>query len=84
MRFNECLCIFSMVSLVLGDFNQSKNYVDCNNLNLGQYICDPPIIDDKSQQPIGCNENGKAKSKSQVRYSIYCTKPTVFTLHCIF
>ncbi|XP_065559128.1 TM2 domain-containing protein CG10795-like [Artemia franciscana] len=73
MWFNECLCLFPMVSLVLGDFNQSKNYVDCNNLNLGQYICDPPIIDDKSQQPIGCNENGKAKIFCNAADGLICS-----------
>lgn len=45
--------------------------VDCSTLRLGQYICPHPDIeymDPKTQQPIGCSPENKAKGKTYLYF----------------
>lgn len=53
-------------------FVQSDYEVDCSMLQMGQYICTTPEIDNLTQQPIGCTPENKAKMNCTAAEGIVC------------
>jgi len=61
------LAVVWLVAGAKGDFE-----VDCGNLMMGQYSCNTPIIDPKTQQPVGCTKDNIAKVKCTVAEGLIC------------
>lgn len=90
-RFKMKQFVFFYSALLFLSFASSNEEkiekIDCNNLRMGQYICPDPskeFIDPKTQQPIGCTKENKAKGTFEynsvkiilykiIHYSIICT-----------
>lgn len=64
----KCIGFMLVATFPIGNGADTVLYkIDCNNLLMGQYICPHPdydLIDIKTQQPRGCNEENKATGKT--------------------
>lgn len=67
--------IYLQAKATLSDFS-----VDCTKLNIGQYFCTDPIIDIKTQQPMGCTSKNTAKVNCTLAEGLICngTNQTTF------
>ncbi|XP_015909733.1 TM2 domain-containing protein biscotti [Parasteatoda tepidariorum] len=68
-----CLLIFLMLSQkTFANFYEAN----CSNLLMGQYLCLPPDIDPKTQQPWSCQKNNLAKVLCRPAQGIKCRNGT--------
>lgn len=61
-------------TILLVNFHVSSgNLLRCDELNIGQYFCDEPVIDLKTQAEVGCQPNRTVLVECHVASGINCT-----------
>ncbi|GFR03183.1 TM2 domain-containing protein CG10795 [Trichonephila clavata] len=61
----------------IGLYTYEPSYeTNCSNLLMGQYLCLPPDIDPKTQQPRSCQKNNVAKVLCKTIHGIICKHGT--------
>jgi len=54
----------------------TEPFLTCNDLLIGQYKCSKPIIDNKTQEAVGCTKDGTAKVPCYPLSGIKCNEKT--------
>jgi len=57
----KCSSLAGLVLIILLNFDPAtcspEELLQCSDLQVGQYLCSSPEIDNETQQPTGCDEN---------------------------
>lgn len=70
------LILFTILQIIKCDSVPLKYSVNCSHVLRGQYSCAPPIIDPKTQQPIGCTQENKAPTTCTLIEGLECLPKT--------
>nr|CAB3266992.1 TM2 domain-containing protein 1-like [Phallusia mammillata] len=73
---SRCLYLFivlTLITLCCANEQTTKN-VNCENLLVGQYFCDKPVVDNNTQEISGCTKEGTATVPCYPLKGILCNE----------